>query len=91
MPCFDIATNQKELLKSIHCWMGHAKRLDYTPLNKFVKILQNWKEPITAFANEHISNAVTKGLNNFLRYLKRISFGLPNFENMRLRVLAASA
>jgi transposase len=88
---FDIATDQKELLKSIHCWTVHAKQLGYTPLNKFVKTLQNWKEPITAFANEYISNAVTEGLNNFLRYFKRISFGLPNFENMRLRVLAASA
>lgn len=88
---FDIATNQQELLKSMHCWVRHAKQLDYAPLNKFVKTLQHWKGPIAAFANEHISNAVTEGLNNFLRYFKRISFGLPNFENMRLRVLVASA
>lgn len=86
---FDIAENQKELLKSIHCWIRHAEQLDYEPLNKFIKTLKNWKEPIAAFADENITNAVTEGLNNFLRYFKRISFGLPNFENMRLRVLVA--
>lgn len=88
---FDIAENQKELSKSIHCWIQHAQQLDYAPLNKFIKTLRTWKEPIAAFANEHISNAVTEGLNNFLRYFKRISFGLPNFENMRLRILVASS
>ena len=88
---FDIAENQKELSKSIHCWIQHAQQLDYAPLNKFIKTLRNWKEPIATFANEHISNAATEGLNNFLRYFKRISFGLPNFENMRLRILVASS
>lgn len=87
---FDIATNQKELKKFLHTWVQHAKILDYEPLNKFLKTLKNWEEQITAFANERISNATTEGLNNFLRYFKRISFGLPNFENMRLRILVAS-
>lgn len=87
---FDIAPNQQALSESIDFWIQHAQDLDYKPLNKFIKTLQNWKQPIAAFANQHISNAVTEGLNNFLRYFKRISFGLPNFENMRLRILVAS-
>ena len=85
---FDIAENQKELLEAIHCWIQDTEQLNYKPLNKFIKTLKKWKEPIAAFANENITNAVTEGLNNFLRYFKRISFGLPNFQNMRLRVLA---
>lgn len=87
---FDIASNQKALKKSIHSWIQHAKKLDYEPLNKFITTLKNWREPIAAFANQHISNAVTEGLNNYLRYFKRISFGLPNFHNMRLRILVGS-
>lgn len=87
---FDVAPNQKTLQKSIHSWIQHAKKLNYEPLNKFIRTLQNWKKPITAFANQRISNAVTEGLNNFLRYFKRICFGLPNFKHMRLRVLAIS-
>jgi hypothetical protein len=30
-------------------------------------------------------------LNNYLRYFKRISFGLPSFKHMRIRVLMATA
>ena len=88
---FDVAPNQNTLQKSIHSWIQHAKNLNYEPLNKFVRTLENWKKPITAFANQRISNAVTEGLNNFLRYFKRICFGLPNFQHMRLRVLVLSS
>ena len=87
---FDISPNQEVLIKSLNDWITHAQKLDYKPLNKFLNTLQNWKEEIAAFAISAISNAVTEGLNNFLRYFKRISFGLPNFNNMRLRILAAS-
>ena len=87
---FDVAPNQEVLRKSVHSWIQHAKKLNYEPLNKFIKTLENWKKPITAFANQRISNAVTEGLNNFLRYFKRICFGIPNFEHMRLRVLSAN-
>jgi transposase len=87
---FDTAINQKDLHKSIHNWIKHAKKLEYDPLDKFIRTIENWKIPITAFANQRISNAVTEGLNNFLRLFKRICFGLPKFEHMRLRVLVAS-
>jgi transposase len=87
---FDIAANQKILKRWLLDWQQHAEKLNYEPLNKFIKMLKKWKEEISAFANEKVSNAATEGLNNFLRYFKRISFGLPNFENMRLRILVAS-
>lgn len=87
---FDISPDQEALNQSLEHWIEHAQELKYKPLNKFVKTLQNWKQEIAAFANSRASNAVTEGLNNFLRYFKRISFGLPNFDNMRLRILAAS-
>ena len=87
---FDIAENKNQLIESLNQWIDFAKVLDYKHLNRFIKTLENWKEYIAAFATEKISNAVTEGLNNYLRYFKRISFGLPNFQNMRLRILAAT-
>ena len=88
---FDVAPNKKALSESLEFWIEHAIELNYEPLNQFIKTLKNWKGQIAAFASEHISNAVTEGLNNYLRYFKRISFGLPNFENMRMRILMASS
>ena len=56
-------------------------------LAPFLKTLANWQEHIANFAESRLTNAATEGLNNIIRYVKRISFGLPNFEHMRLRVL----
>ena len=88
---FDIAQNKDQLSKFLDSWIDFASELKYDHLDKFIKTLKNWKTHIAAFATENISNAVTEGLNNYLRYFKRISFGLPNFQNMRLRILWATA
>ncbi len=88
---FDVAVNKEKLIESLDFWSQHASELKNEPLNKFIKTLNNWKTQIAAFAEQHITNAVTEGLNNYLRYFKRISFGLSNFENMRMRILIGSA
>jgi len=88
---FDIAKNKEELSDYLDFWMTYAQTLEDNHLNKFIKTLTNWKTQIAAFATEKITNAATEGLNNYLRYFKRISFGLPNFKNMRLRILMATA
>ena len=88
---FDVAPNKKTLSESLEFWIKHAIELNYEPLNQLAKTIKKWKTQIAAFASEHISNAATEGLNNYLRYFKRISFGLPNFENMRIRILMASS
>lgn len=88
---FDIAPTKEKLIKQIDLWIEHANNLKYKHLDKFIKTLENWKSPIAAFASDRVTNAKTEGLNNYLRYFKRISFGLPNFENMRLRILVAAS
>jgi len=88
---FDIAQNKNQLEKQIDLWIKFASQLNFEPLNTFIKTLSNWKTHIAAFASQRITNATTEGLNNFLRYFKRISFGLPNFQHMRLRILIAAA
>ncbi|MBK8472898.1 MAG: transposase [Sphingobacteriales bacterium] len=34
-----------------------------------------------------LSNGVTEGCNNLITTIRRMSFGIPNFENLKLRVL----
>ena len=70
--------------------MAHAEALKNQYLDGFIKTLKRWLKPITAYASTGLTNAVTEGLNNYLRYFKRISFGLPKFEHMRLRILMAT-
>ncbi|MCB0847743.1 MAG: transposase, partial [Bacteroidetes bacterium] len=63
---------------------------NHKPMNIFLKTLNNRIKQITAFAQYRVTNAITEGLNNIIRYFKRISFGIPNFKNMRLRILIQS-
>ena len=88
---FDIATSKSQLTKQLDHWIAHASALCNKFLDSFLKTLQNWKEYIAAFAQTGITNAATEGLNNYLRYFKRISFGLPNFEHMRIRILIGTS
>jgi len=87
---YDTATNSEEMKELLNIWTQQALKLEQPTLNKFVKTVQNWMSNIASFANTRISNAVTEGLNNLIRYVKRISFGISNFEHLRLRVLAKS-
>ncbi|MFK7846749.1 MAG: ISL3 family transposase, partial [Rhodothermales bacterium] len=75
---FDLARDKSQLCSEFDHWIAHAQALGNEHLDTFLKTLKRWKEPIAAYASNRITNAVTEGLNNYLRYFKRISFGLPN-------------
>jgi transposase len=87
----DIASSKDALCIELDHWIAYAKNIKSNFLDKFIGTLQRWKKPIAAFASTGITNAATEGLNNYLRYFKRISFGLPKFEHMRLRILLATS
>ena len=87
---FDLANDPTWLEAELSAWIAHAQQLSNRHLNKFLGTLQRWLSPIVAYASARITNAVTEGLNNYLRYFKRISFGLPKFEHMRVRILMAT-
>lgn len=88
---FEEAENKLALKTGLTNWLHQAALVGCDSLKRFTKTVVNWQELIAAFADKRITNAVTEGLNNYLRYMQRISFGLSNFKNMRLRILVASA
>ena len=88
---FDVMRDQAALASELEAWMEHAEALADPQVSRFVGTLRRWLVPITAYARAGLTNAVTEGLNNYLRYFKRISFGRPKFEHMRVRILMATA
>jgi transposase len=84
---FDIAPNALWLNQQLDIWHKESSQLALPAIGKFLKTLKNWQILIANFAENKLTNAATEGLNNLIRYVKRISFGIPNFEHMRLRVL----
>jgi transposase len=85
---FDVAPDAASLGLGLTNWLEQARSLNAAVLDPFIKTLTRWLTPIANYAHQRLTNAVTEGLNNVIRYMKRISYGLPNFEHLRLRVLA---
>lgn len=85
---FESATSPDELEQALTKWIIKARAIRQRGLIDFIHTLSNWLRPIANFAHQRLTNAATEGLNNVIRYVKRISYGLPKFEHLRLRVLA---
>ena len=47
----------------------------------------NWRTEIANIVGATISNGFIEGSNNKIKVLKRISFGVQNFERFRNRIL----
>ncbi len=76
---------------AINNWVEELAKKEVTLFDGFVKTLQNTKEYIANYVENYLSNAVTEGLNNLIRSVRRTAFGMSNFENLKLRVLAISS
>ena len=75
--------------KFLNTWIRKAKKLNLTSLHKFCKTLKNWKKEIVNFFASRTTSGFVEGMNSKIRLLKRIAFGLPNFNHFRLRMLWA--
>jgi len=56
----------------------------------FIKTLKNTKTYVANYVENSLSNAVTEGLNNLIRSVRRAAFGMTKFEHLRWRALAIS-
>ncbi|MEM9831998.1 MAG: ISL3 family transposase [Bacteroidota bacterium] len=93
---FDQAQGKPQAREWLERWLRDVRFTADPAWTKFLKTLSNraadrWKELILNFVESGISNAVAEGLNNLIRYMRRLSFGVSNFEHMRLRILVSSA
>lgn len=86
----DNTNTVENAVKSINNWVQELTKKEITLFDKFVKTLKNTKEYIANYVENYLSNAVTEGLNNLIRSVQRTVFGMTNFENVKLRVLAIS-
>ena len=75
---------------AINNWVEDLTKKEITLFDGFVKTLRNTQEYIAKFVENYHSNAVTEGLDNLIRSVRRTAFGMTNFENLKLRVLAIS-
>ena len=56
-------------------------------INKLGRTIARWTPQITNWHISKVTNGPTEALNNLIKRIKRIAFGLPNFANYRIRAL----
>jgi transposase len=80
----------EQALAGIKEWIADLAAKGITAFDPFIKTLTKTKGYIANYVLNYLSNAVTEGLNNLIRSVRRTAFGMTNFEHLRLRVLAIS-
>lgn len=80
----------KQALAGVDEWIADLAARGITAFDAFIKTLAKTKGYIANYVLNYLSNAVTEGLNNLIRSVRRTAFGMTNFKHLRLRVLAIS-
>ena len=55
--------------------------------HKVSETYREWEKELLNIFSTGLSNGFTEGCNNKIKVLKRISYGMPNFERFRTRIL----
>lgn len=76
-----------EAKKELRDWLLLANQLSIPEFKHCITTFTNWRTEITNIIGENVSNGFIEGSNNKIKVLKRISFGVQNFERFRNRIL----
>jgi transposase len=80
----------EKALIAIQSWINELETKGIKTFDGFIKTLTKTKKYVANYVINCLSNAVTEGLNNLIRSVRRTAFGMTNFQNLKLRVLAIS-
>ena len=84
---FMAAKSSSEASELLKMWFDAYDRLRLPAFPPCYRALRNWKPYILNSFDVPYSNGFTEGCNNATKVLKRVSFGLPNFNHLRARIL----
>jgi transposase len=71
-------------------WTRRCKRSGLHPFQDLARRLERWREGILAYFEHRITNAVSEGINNKIKVLKRRSYGFHDFEYFLLKIMNAT-
>jgi transposase len=72
-------------------WIEEAKKMKNNYLNKFLYMLNDWKEYVLNYFTYRVTTSVIEGINNSIKTVKRMGYGFRNFANFKQRVLISFA
>ena len=68
-------------------WTQRCEESKLAPFKKLAKRLRRWSEGILAYFQYRITNAVSEGINNKIKVLKRRSYGFRDQQYFFLKIL----
>lgn len=74
-------------IKSFSAWVKRNLESPVSQLQECAKTYQHWYVEIKNSLEVPYSNGPTEGFNNKIKVLKRVSFGIRNFEHLKARIL----
>ena len=91
--CFyDICQNEKYSYQrnAFWEWVKAAEKSGIPEFENCARTYRNWSEGILNAFKYKYTNGLTEGYNNKIKVLKRISFGVRNFNRFRTRIIHCS-
>lgn len=79
---------RKAAKRQLRDWLLLAAELSIPEFKHCIITFTNWSTEIANIVSENISNGFIEGSNNKIKVLKRISFGVQNFNRLRNRILS---
>jgi len=69
----------------LQAWMKKAAKF----YNDSIKTIKNHLQGICNYFYERVTSGMMEGINNKIKLIKRQAYGFTNFDNLRMRLLAA--
>ena len=77
-------SNLQSMLKE---WFGIVKTAKLDLFDKFAKKVQKYKTKIEAYIKSDLTTAISEGLNNKIKVVKRVEYNYRNTESFRNKIL----
>ncbi|SFP52384.1 Transposase, partial [Halanaerobium congolense] len=76
----------KESIEALNHWYEKVSQAKLNLFYKAKRTVKNWEENIINYFRTRITNGFAEGLNNKIKLIKRIGYGVPKVENLKRRV-----
>lgn len=80
-------TDVAEFRKSLILWYGLVRESGLKPFRKLAKTIRKYRGYIETYIKSKLTTAVSEGLNNKIKTLRRMGYGYTNEESYKSKIL----
>ena len=80
-------TKVNEFRKSLVLWYQLVRESGLKPFRRFANTIRKYRKNIESYVKSKLTTAVSEGLNNKIKTLKRMAYGYKNKESFLNKIL----